>query len=517
MNKPTIPRLIISGLSGGAGKTMLSLGLARAFARRGLRVQPFKKGPDYIDAAWLALAARAPQANIDAFFTPGPALCRQFTRIAHGCDLALVEGNRGLFDGLDIQGSCSTAEVARLIGAPVLLIVDCTKMTRTTAALVKGCRDFEPGLNLRGVVLNRTGNPRHAALARRAVEELAGVPVLGALPRGEKPFILERHMGLAGTDEGQYDDTPPDAMLETLADFIEIHVELERVLEYARSAPALPGAPDEPGAPDMSCAPMTAHAPAAHGPPDAVSGPVETVSSSSARSPRPASAPHLGRVPRIGYVRDAVLWFYYRENLDALLEAGAELTPLSLLDDKPWPELDGLYLGGGLPELYAQSLSRNRKKLDRLAALCRAGLPVYAECGGFMLLAECLRYQDHNYRMAGVFPLCIEFCEKPQGLGYIEAEALVDTPFHPAGSRFRGHEFHFSRIMRPNADANAMPPDLPEPALRLHRGNGMSQGPDGLGRDGLLCGNTFAAYVHIYAPAVPHWAATFAALCRQNR
>ena len=210
-----IARLVISGLSGGAGKTVLSLGLARSLVRQSRTVAVCKKGPDYIDAAWLARAARSPQATLDPYFTPGNALLERFISVAGNSDIALIEGNRGLFDGLDITGSCSTAELSRILAAPVLLILDCTKMTRTVASLVKGCLTFEDGIRIGGVILNRTGGARHQAMTRRAVEELAGVTVLGILPRGDDALLPERHMGLAGLDER----ANADACLDRLADF----------------------------------------------------------------------------------------------------------------------------------------------------------------------------------------------------------------------------------------------------------------------------------------------------------
>jgi len=464
-----MPRIIITGLSGGAGKTTVSLGLARALARQGLGVRAFKKGPDYIDAAWLSLAARAPQGNLDLFFMPGPALRDLFIRMAAGYDLALVEGNRGIFDGLDINGSCSTAEVARIIQAPLILVLDCTKMTRTVAALVKGCMTFEPGLTIGGVILNRTGNSRHRTMLQRSVEELCGVPVLGVLPRSAEALIAERHTGLVGEGECRQ----ADDLLDGIADFIESHVDLAAIRELAESAPGL------------------------------------SDSGSVCREPSPGL---LCASVNIGYVRDAAFWFYYQENLEALQAAGATLIPVSLLDDAPWPELDGLYIGGGLPALHAESLSANTAKRSLVASLSRAGLPIYAECGGFMYLADHLVVHGKKFPMAGVFSCAVEFHQRPQGLGYVMAEVMVENPFHPLGIPLPGHEFHFSRCI---PDVPGSTSDTQAHTFRLTRGRGMSAAPDGSGRDGLLRSNTFAAYTQIYAPALPHWAPSFVALCRK--
>lgn len=512
-----IPRIIISGLSGGAGKTMVSLGLARSLARSGLRVKAFKKGPDYIDAAWLALAARSSQANLDPFFLPAPALRSLFRQGAAGYDLALIEGNRGLFDGLDLSGSCSTAELSRILRAPVLLVLDCTKMTRTAAALISGCLNFEKDVRISGVILNRTGNPRHQTMVRRAVEELAGVPVLGVLPR-RRPFITERHMGLAGLEEY----AQADEKLDELAGFLSDHADLAAIRTLAASAPDLPS--DE--AVDAPC--QCPSAPAASPPPGLRGGPSGNGSSGSP----PARLANRSR-PRIGYVRDAAFWFYYEENLNALRAAGAYLIPLSLLCDGPgqdglaetsgrceaWDGLDGLYIGGGQPELHAGALAGNRFCRDRVAALSRSGLPVYAECGGFMYLARELIVNGAAFPMAGVFSCSVELLSRPQGLGYVEAEVVAANPFHPLGVRFRGHEFHFSRCLaREGGTAGDSAPDVPggPPAgyvLRLRKGRGMAVSPEQEGFDGLLVANTFAAYTHIFAPALPHWAKNFVALC----
>lgn len=494
-----IPRIVISGLSGGTGKTMVSLGLARALARSGLRVKAFKKGPDYIDAAWLALASRSLQANLDPFFLPAPALRSLFLQGAAGHDIAIIEGNRGIFDGLDISGSCSTAELSRIVRAPVLLVVDCTKMTRTAAALVSGCVRFEKGLRIGGVILNRTGNPRHQTMARRAVEEFAGVPVIGVLPRRAEPFIAERHMGLVSLDE----HARADAGLDALADFIAHHADIDAIRKLAESAPELE--------------------------PDRVETPMGVVMEVPAGTAGFATA---GRRPRIGYVHDAAFWFYYQENLDALRAAGADLVRLSLLDDgagcvpDAWNHLDGLYIGGGQPELYARALTGNHARRERVAALSRDGLPIYAECGGFIYLAKKLLINGEAFPMAGVFSCSVEFRSRPQGLGYVEAEVLTDNPFHPPGTRFRGHEFHFSCCLESaerekNRDSRfcSSTGSGPGPSghvLRLRKGRGMQPSPDGGGFDGLLLRNTFASYTHVFAPALPHWAENFVTLCARR-
>ncbi|MBQ4616712.1 MAG: cobyrinate a,c-diamide synthase [Mailhella sp.] len=450
-------RLVISGLSGGSGKTLVSLGLTRLFSRRGLAVQPCKKGPDYIDYAWLALAARRPAACLDPYFQNDDELLRQF---AHVCtcrpaDLALIEGNRGLFDGRDVTGTCSTAHVASLLKAPVLLTMNCAKMTRTAAAIVAGMKAFDPDVRLAGVILNNVANARHASMLRRTIESYTDVPVLGVLPRLRSNPLPERHMGLAMSR----DDESTHALLDQLADLLAEHADMESILDIARSAPALP---------DFS-APAISAAPGA-------------------------------RTPRIGFVLDDALWFYYQENLDALRDAGAELVPLSLLDDTPWPDLDGLYLGGGYPELFADAISAS-PHLAEIRRLSEAGRPVYAECGGFIVLSEALLLDDGPRPMTGIFPAIPKPHARPQGLGYVTAHTVKANPFHPVGSVWAGHEFHYTRCEWHDEQ-------FPSACLQLDPGVGMYS-KDGIRYDGLFVRNTFASWTHLFAPAVPHWAVNF--------
>lgn len=457
-----IPRLLVSALRGGAGKTLLSLGLARALTRQGYKVKPCKKGPDYIDAAWLARAAHCACTNLDPFFLNAEELRALLAHVwqPHHA-LALIEGNRGLFDGRDVHGSCSSAELARILDAPVLLSLDITKMTRTSAAVVAGLASFEPDVRLAGVVLNQAASSRHETIVRRSLETYTDIPVLGALPRLTGNPLPERHMGLV--DVGEHPAT--EALLDRLADTVTAHTDLPRIRAVADAAPALNTPP--------------------------------------AFWPAPCEASSVPPV-RIGYVRDAALWFYYAENFEALRRAGAELVELSLLDPRPWPEdLAGLYLGGGFPEEWVEQLSGS-PHLAHIRALSEAGLPIYAECGGFMLLSTAIVREQRVWPMSGVFPVRAHFYPRPQGLGYVEARVTRPTPFHPQGSLLRGHEFHYSRCEADeNIDALC--------SLRLESGVGMGQG-----QDGLLLRNTFAAYTHLYAPSTPHWAPHFVALARRG-
>lgn len=493
----SMPRLCVSAVSGGGGKTLLSLGLARCWREAGCRVQPFKKGPDYIDAAWLTRAAGRAACNLDPFFLDAARL-RLLFAAASGCDgeddradVALIEGNRGLFDGLDVRGSCSTAELARTLACPVILSLNCTKMTRTAAAVVAGLTHFEPDVRVAGVVLGQTASPRHESILRQAIEAYTDVPVLGSLPRRRRNPLPERHMGLA-TPDGDDFRAETDALLAELAALVREHVDVTAALDMARAAPAL----------DISLPPGCAGAAEAIHLSSPTEGRAEHDEDHFA-SCETLCADAVSSRPVIGYVHDAAFWFYYPENLEALRRAGADVRPVSLLADAAWPELDGLYLGGGFPEDFAEQLARSPRVRD-LAGLAARGLPVYAECGGFMVLAEAIERDGRRHAMSGIFPVAARFCPRPQGLGYVEAEVCADNPYFPTGSRLRGHEFHYSRCeAAPGAELAC--------GLRLLRGVGMGEG-----RDGLVRGRVWAAYTHIFAPAVPLWAPRFVALAKTH-
>ena len=540
----SMPRLCVSALSGGGGKTLLSLGLTRALVAQGHTVKPFKKGPDYIDAAWLTMAAGRPATNLDPYMLPPERLKALFahamrkTRAQSGATevLGMIEGNRGLFDGMDVAGSCSTAELARMLGCPIILSINCTKMTRTAAALVHGMTTFEPGLHFAGVVLNQVGTARHEALLRKVIEEYTDVAVLGALPRLKDNPLPERHMGIASCG----DDLSPEAraVLDKLGGFVAEHINLEAVMAAARAAAIADPWPEhaEPfwtakgAAEAVACTaseyfssvetPTDASFPAV---PSPAENPVGTLPDVQAAMP-------VCR-PRIAYVRDSALWFYYEENLEALERAGAELVRLEIVGPHSgvWPvlrgekpqhaeagEIDGLYLGGGFPEDCAADLSAS-PHLRTLAAWAGAGLPIYAECGGFMLLAQGIEREGVLWPMSNIFPVVAQFCGKPQGLGYVHGTVVEENPFFPKGLEILGHEFHYSRCCWQGA--------APRHGLSLRKGQGMGREAESGGQkrseaakltkapalDGLLRQNVWASYTHIFAPAVPCWAPNFVA------
>jgi cobyrinic acid a,c-diamide synthase len=446
VTQSALPRIVVAGLSGDAGKTLVAVGLARALAQDGRRVAPFKNGPDFIDAAWLAAAAGAPGRNLDTYLMPPATIAAALGRAARTADLAIVEGKRGLFDGVDARGSHSTAQLAKLARAPVVLVVNAAKTTRTVSALVLGCRALDPELVLAGVVLNRVGTRRQEELIRHALADDAGVPVLGAIPRLEGRLLPSRHLGLVCAAE----HPERDAAIAALADAVRRHVDVARIAAIADGAPALPDGAD-------------------------------------AELPRAAGA----RV-RIGVLRDAAFSFYYPDNLEALEAAGAELVFVSPLADRALPPLDALYAGGGFPEEHADALAANAPLRAALAAALAAGLPAWAECGGLMYLARAIVRDGREYPMVGALPIVVEHTGRPQGHGY--AAVTVDNwnAFFPVGTRLSGHEFHHSRVVScSGADS----------AFDVERGAGL-----GGGRDGLVVGNVVATYLHLHALGTPGWA-----------
>ncbi|MCF8107411.1 MAG: cobyrinate a,c-diamide synthase [Desulfohalobiaceae bacterium] len=447
-----LPRFLLAGLKGGSGKTILSIGLARHYRNAGFQVKPFKKGPDYIDAVWIGRAAEQTTTNLDPFFMPEDLLKSLFAEKGRGFDLALIEGNRGLFDGKDVSGSCSSSYLARTLQTPVILVIDCTKMSRTVAALVQGCRFFEPDLDLAGVIFNQTAGERHRRILRDCVENYTDVKVLGALPKMKQDLIPERHMGLISDQEYAAEEAIQDCE-RIVAD----NVDCLQTLEMGRKALSL----EDPQARVW-----------------------------------PAQWP-LTEPVSLGVVKDACLWFYYPENLEALERAGARLVDISLLSSEDWPELGGIYFGGGFPETQAEVLSANLRIRERVWELATAGMPIYAECGGLMYLCAELGIEGTLYPMVGVFPLHVELNRKPQGHGYTLTRVVRPNPFHCLGAEFTGHEFHYSCCSPPDEHDQGH-------CLQMVRGTGMGQG-----WDGLLFQNTFACYTHLHALSVPDWALNF--------
>jgi cobyrinic acid a,c-diamide synthase len=462
-------RIIVSALRGGAGKTVISLGIAAALRRRGLSVAPFKKGPDYIDAGWLALAAGRPCYNLDTFLVNEADVLNSFLRHTRNADIAVIEGNRGLFDGIDPEGTTSTAELAKLLQAPVILCLDCTKTTRTMAAVVNGCRGFDPAIAIRGVILNRVAGARHQKILTTSIQQHCGIPVVGAVPKLRRQSFPERHMGLVPTPEHDWADASIDAAAEMVAE----HIDLDRILDFAHEAADLTETPPA-VSPDPSASP-----------------------------PPPAST---GQQPRVGIFRDSAFQFYYPDNIEALVRAGAEVVFLSPLADAPLPALDALYIGGGFPETHAAELAAGRRVRRQLRALADDGFPIYAECGGLMYLGQALVLDGQSFPMAGILPVSYGFSKRPQGHGYTIVDVVAENPYFPVGTRLQGHEFHYSNVRQWDDGRGA------ELVFKMARGAGFRHG-----MDGVCYRKVLATYTHLHALGTPQWAQALVHRAREYR
>ncbi len=445
-----LSRLVLAALRGGAGKTTLSLGMIAAWKRLGRNVAAFKKGPDFIDSAWLSLAAQRPCRNLDTFLLGPKKVQQSFGRNAESRGISLIEGNRGLYDGMDSRGTQSTAELAKLLKAPVVLVLDCTKVTRTLAAMVLGCQRMDPEVDIRGVILNQVARSRHEKILRASIEETCELPVLGAVPRMDDFPFPERHLGLIPPQEHQW----VSRALERAAEVAEKYLDLEPLWKIAETAPPFRWEPEEKG-PNLRAA---------------------------------------GNQPEIGIMKDSAFQFYYPENLQALVDRGARLIEISAVREKTLPSLDALYIGGGFPETHAEQLADNLSFRQSLRGAIENGLPVYAECGGLMYLGESLAIDTRIFPMAGVLPVNFSMEKRPQGHGYTLLEVERENPFYAVGRVLKGHEFHYSRVL-------SLEEGRIHFAFRVKRGSGIKEN-----QDGLWYKNALATYSHIHALGCEEWA-----------
>ena len=459
--------LYISAAHKSSGKTTFSIGLAAALVQRGLLVHPFKKGPDYIDPLWLARAAGRPCYNLD-FFTQGRGGISGFfcSRMPAG-GIGLIEGNKGLFDGIDVEGSDSNAALAAMLSAPVVLVIDTTGITRGIAPLLRGYLDFDPQVSIRGVVLNKVGGARHESKLRAALERYTDARVLGAIGRDETLEIPERHLGLVPANEAS-GATEADPMIARLASVVVAGVDLDSITEIAASASM----------------PSNRHISSA--------GPA-------ARS---------NAKVRIAVARDAAFGFYYPDDLEAFARAGADLVPFDTLRDDHLPAADGLFIGGGFPETQLEALSANKRLMTEIRATLAAGLPAYAECGGLMYLSRSIDWRGQSRQMVGFIAADTVVEERPQGRGYMLVEESSGHPWprpaHDAADRPAAipvHEFHYARLE--NLTEN------PVFAYRVRRGAGI----DGK-HDGLVVNNLLAGFAHHRNTRANPWVERFVAFVR---
>ena len=447
--------VVIAGVISGVGKTTVATGLLGALRQNGLKVQPFKSGPDYIDPSYHTWVSGESSRNLDTWLLSRDSVLELFTRAMQGKDIAVIEGVMGLYDGhSSTNEEGSTAELAKLLGAPVILVVDSRKGARSLAAMVSGYKAFDRALNLGGVILNGIGSDEHLRFCREAIEHYTGVAVLGYLPRRDNLSLPERHLGLVPTVEGP----AGKEFLENLVGQCQATFDIPRILSLSEQA-KVPEA-------------------------EAALFPV---------APKPTMA-------KIGVARDKAFSFYYQDSLDLLTAWGAELVNFSPLQDTELPEnISGLYIGGGFPELYAAELAENKHMRQEIKTAAEGGMPVYAECGGLMYLGRSIRDLEGNeYPMVGAIPVSSQIDSPRLSLGYRTVQALGDGPLLRRGETVRGHEFHWSVIEKNTNASNAY--------CILDKGKRL---------EGFHKKNLLASYIHLHLGSLPKMAVRFIDSCRR--
>ncbi len=451
--------LLISAAHKSSGKTTLTTGLCAALVNRGLKVQPFKKGPDFIDPMWLSAAAKRACRNLD-FHTQGEAEIRKyFARHMRGADTGIIEGNKGLFDGVELDGRNSNSALARLLGAPVVLVIDTQGMTRGIAPLLKGYLDFEQGLDFAGVILNKVAGARHEGKLRAVVEHYTGLDVIGAVGRHPEMQVAERHLGLVPSNE----QSGTAARIRAMAQIVAAEVDLDKILAAAQKAT----------------------------PPEIYTK----------ETPPDKTADII-----IGYSKDAAFNFYYPDDLDAMRRSGAKLVAIDTLNDQSLPAIDALFLGGGFPETNMRALEVNSSLRRQIKTAIEAGLPTYAECGGLMYLARHIEWNGKSAEMVGVIPATAVMHEKPCGRGYVILKETAKHPWPAPGTEalsqtHAAHEFHYSRLENISGKGQF--------AYKVLRGNGL----DGR-HDGLVYKNLLASYAHLRHVNKNPWAHRFVNFAR---
>jgi len=454
--------LFISAAHKSSGKTTASIGLCAALVRRGLVVQPFKKGPDYIDPIWLGMAANRPCYNLD-FFTAGKReTIEDFARLSCSADIAIIEGNKGLHDGLDLDGSNSNAALAKSLQSPVILTVDTRGTMRGIAPLLIGYQVFDPEVNIAGVIANMTGGSRHESKLRAAVEHYTDIPFLGALARDSSISLDEQHIGLIPG----YENPESGSKIALIADAVSEYIDLDKVITIANSAPE--------NQPIFS---------------------------------KPGKIKNFSGIT-IGIAQDCAFGFYYPGDLDAMRATGAELVSINTLTDNELPRIDGLFIGGGFPERYAANLQANKKLRNAIKTAIDKGLPTYAECGGLMYLSRKLTWGNESFDMVGAIPGDTTMHQKSCGRGYVKLEENTEIfpwgPKHNPAALTHAHEFHYSSI-------DGLPDSI-EYAYTVKRGSGINQQSDGL-----IYNNLLASYSHLRNSRSTPWVERFLAFVSENK
>lgn len=460
--------LFISAAHKSSGKTTITIGLLSALKNKGLSVQPFKKGPDYIDPLWHGSASGTPCYTLDFNTMSRDEILQLVSRKLTSCDISLIEGNKGLYDGLDLDGSNSNAAIAKLVDAPVILVLDTRGMTRGIAPLILGYQAFDSGINIAGVILNQLGGARHESKLRAVIEHYTDVSVLGAVHKDKRLEIVERHLGLMPSNE----DGEALKKITDIGAIISSQVDLDKIIEISHL-----------------------HSP------KHLKSPIKSIPNTQEITPQ----------IRLAYINDSAFGFYYPGDLEALETAGAELIEVNSLSDEQLPEnIDGLFIGGGFPEERLQELQANQSFRQSVYHAIENGLPTYAECGGLMYLCRSIISDQQQIEMTGVIPADAKMEETPQGRGLIRFSETTAMPW-PAGSSKKqssihasegtfpcisAHEFHYSHLI-----------NISEPleyAYKIHRGSGI----DGQ-HDGIVYKNLLACYAHLQDTSQNHWAKRF--------
>lgn len=457
-------RLLISAAHKSSGKTTITIGLCAALSAQGMKVQAFKKGPDYIDPMWLGQASGGHCFNLDPFLMDPAQIVDCFKSRAASADISIVEGNKGLYDGLALDGSNSNAALAKLLDLPVVLVIDARGMTRGIAPLILGFQAFDKQIRIGGVILNQLGGSRHESKLRAVIEHYTDVPVLGAVGFDKQMEVVERHLGLIPSHEAN----DANQRIEMIRERVSAQVDLSKIVDLANSAAAFP---------------------------------VTTA----ATEPPPAKQNAL----RIGIARDKAFGFYYPDDLQALESAGAEIVPFDTLNDSCLPAVDGLFIGGGFPEMFMTELAANASLRENIRSAIESGMPVYAECGGLMYLGRKLIWQEREYEMVGALPVDVRMNERPVGRGYVQLKTTDNFPWPPSADNdtpaahvnLRGHEFHYSSLENLADDLKF--------AYTVTRGHGI----DG-SHDGMVYHNVLASYAHLRSGAGSDWANQFVTFVR---
>jgi cobyrinic acid a,c-diamide synthase len=454
-----VSAIYLSAAHKSSGKTTLAIGLARVLVKRGISLQPFKKGPDYIDPLWLTAAAGRNCYNLDFYTQSKAEISQNYASYMDGMEMALIEGNKGLFDGLDIEGSNSNAAMATFLDTPVILVINCRGMTRGIAPLLLGYQAFDKNIDIAGVILNQVGGSRHQSKLIQVVEHYTDIPVLGALQADHRLQIDERHLGLIPSNESE----TSEQIIQRLAASVEQQIDIDKVIEIA----------------------ATASPPPAKTPPSL-----------------PCSVPQ--NPLRIAIARDRAFGFYYPDDLDKFRALGVELVEIDTLNDKKLPDIDGIFLGGGFPEAVMEALEANRAMRHAISDYVEQGGPVYAECGGLIYLTRSLTWGDKKCRMVGVIPAETRMHEKPQGRGYVRLRDTGKGPWPKLSDGdsmpvIHAHEFHYSSLESLECDESDF-------VYKVERGTGIN------GEfDGYIYKNLLASYTHLRSVGGNNWVQRFVA------